>query len=70
MRWGRGGAGWVRIYANHEHVFAIIAGLRWDTSYTTDGDRSGPGWCEEMRSTNGFRLRHPLGLFHATPLAG
>lgn len=71
MRWGGGGPGsWVRIYANHEHVFAIIAGLRWDTSYTTDGDRTGPGWSEEMRPTGGFRLRHPLGLFQATPLAG
>lgn len=69
MRWGGGGAGsWVRIYANKEHVFAIIAGLRWDTSYTTDGDRSGPGWSEEMRSTGGFRVRHPLGLFQTTPL--
>ena len=33
MRWGGGGPGsWVRIYANHGHVFAVIAGLRWDTS--------------------------------------
>ena len=48
MRWGGGGAGsWVRIYANHEHVFAVIAGLRWDTSMTDDGDRTGPGWSEE-----------------------
>lgn len=70
MRWGGGGAGsWVRIYANREHVFAVIAGLRWDTSYTDDGDRSGPGWSEEMRPTGGFRLRHPLGLFRATPLS-
>ena len=70
MRWGGGGAGsWVRIYANKEHVFAVIAGLRWDTSYTDDGDRSGPGWSEEMRSTRGFRLRHPLGLFRAEPLS-
>jgi hypothetical protein len=70
MRWGGGGGGsWVRIYANKEHVFAIIAGLRWDTSYTDDGDRSGPGWSEEMRPTGGFRLRHPLGLLQATPLA-
>jgi hypothetical protein len=69
MRWGGGGPGaWVRIYANREHVFAVIAGLRWDTSMTTDGDRSGPGWSEEMRSTRGFRLRHPKGLFQATPL--
>jgi hypothetical protein len=69
MRWGGGGPGsWVRIYANHGHVFAVIAGLRWDTSYTDDGDRSGPGWSEEMRDTRGFRLRHPLGLFGAEPL--
>jgi hypothetical protein len=70
MRWGKGGAGsWVRIYANKEHVFAVIAGLRWDTSYSEDGDRTGPGWSEQMRPTNGFRLRHPLGIFQATPLA-
>lgn len=67
MHWGGGGAGsWVRIYANHEHVFAVIAGLRWDTSMTDDGDRSGPGWSEYMRSGKGFRLRHPLGLLQAT----
>lgn len=58
---------WVRIYANREHVFAVIAGLRWGTSMTDDGDRSGPGWSEYMRSGGGFRLRHPLGLLTATP---
>lgn len=69
MRWGGGGAGsWVRIYANREHVFAVIAGLRWDTSMTEDGDPSGPGWSEYMRSGKGFRLRHPLGLLTAIPL--
>lgn len=70
MRWGKGGAGsWVRIYANREHVFAVIAGLRWDTSFSEDGDRTGPGWSEEMRRTGGFRLRHPLGLEKAIPLS-
>jgi hypothetical protein len=70
MRWGGGGAGsWVRIYANHEHVFAVIAGLRWDTSMTDDDDRTGPGWSEYMRSGHGFRLRHPLGLLQAEPLS-
>jgi hypothetical protein len=70
MRWGRGGgSSWVRIYANREHVFAVIAGLRWDTSYSEDGDRTGPGWSEQMRPTGGFRLRHPLGIFKVTPLA-
>ncbi len=66
MRWGSGGPGqWVRIYANDGHVFAVIAGLRWDTSMTTESDSHGPGWSEEMRSTGGFRLRHPLGLLRA-----
>ena len=69
MRWGRGGPGsWVRIYANRGHVYAVIAGLRWDTSMTDDGDRHGPGWSETMRSGKGFRLRHPVGLFGADPL--
>lgn len=65
MRWGGGGPGsWVRIYSNREHVFAVIAGLRWDTS-SDEGDGHGPGWSEEMRSGHGFRLRHPLGLLRA-----
>jgi len=70
MRWGGGGPGsWVRIYANHGHVFAVIAGLRWDTS-SDEGDGHGPGWSEAMRSGRGFRLRHPLGLLAAEPLLG
>jgi hypothetical protein len=69
MRWGRGGpGGWVRIYANKDHVYAVIAGLRWDTSMTDDGDRHGPGWSETMRPGGGFRLRHPVGLLGAEPL--
>lgn len=63
MRWGApGGGSWVRIYANREHVFAVIAGLRWDTSFAEDGDRTGPGWSEYLRPSKGFRLRHPVGL--------
>ena len=65
MRWGgRGPGSWVRIYANPGHVYAVIAGLRWDTS-SDEGDGHGPGWSEEMRSGRGFRLRHPLGLLRA-----
>src|SRR5215203_2369995 len=46
MHWGKGGPGkWVRIYASHDHVFAVIAGLRWDTS-SDEGDGHGPGWSE------------------------
>jgi len=50
-------------------TFAVIAGLRWDTSYSTEGDRSGPGWSEYMRPRKGFRVRHPIGLLQAVPLA-
>jgi hypothetical protein len=66
MDWGGpGGGSWVRIYANKEHVYAVIAGLRWDTSFSDDGDRSGPGWSEYLRPTGGFRVRHPVGLLSA-----
>jgi hypothetical protein len=62
MHWGnKGHSSWVTIYANRGHVFMVIAGLRWDTSYVTDGDRSGPGWSTLMRSRKGFRVRHPAG---------
>jgi len=37
---------------------------------TEDGDRSGPGWSQYMRPGRSFRLRHPLGLLAAVPLAG
>ena len=58
MRYGKPGKGyWLTIYANREHVFLVVAGLRFDTSYITDGDRSGPGWSEEMRPTRGFKVR-------------
>lgn len=55
-RWGRKGKGdWITVYANSGHVYAVVAGLRWDTSMT-DGD--GPGWSKEMRSAKGFAKRH------------
>lgn len=63
MKWGKKGPNrWVKIFASKEHVFMVIAGLRWDTSYITDGDRSGPGWSEMKRPTRGFKLRHPAGI--------
>ena len=63
MKWGSKRRGkWVSIFASKEHVYMIVAGLRFDTSYITDGDRSGPGWSEYMRPAKGFRTRHPAGL--------
>lgn len=62
MKWGEsGGNDWVTIYANKEHVYMVVAGLRFDTSYITDGDRSGPGWSDYARPAKGFRVRHPAG---------
>lgn len=59
-RWGSNGAGrWVRIYANSEHVFMVIAGLRFDTTPWFPGEK-GPRWRTTVRGTKGFALRHPL----------
>jgi hypothetical protein len=55
--WGHRGRGrWISVYANSGHAYAVIAGLRWDTSMTT-GD--GPGWSKQMRSSSGYVVRHP-----------
>jgi cell wall-associated NlpC family hydrolase len=58
MHWGKPGKGqWITIYTNPSHAFAIIAGLRLDTS---GPGASGPRWRAQSRSTRGFRSRHPL----------
>ncbi len=59
-RWGSAGKGrWITIYANRRHVFAVIAGLRWDTAGDATG--TGPRWHEDMVSTRGYVARHPPG---------
>jgi hypothetical protein len=44
------------VYANSGHAYAVVAGLRWDTS----GGR-GPRWHEDMRSPKGYKVRHYTG---------
>jgi hypothetical protein len=63
-RWGVAGPGtWITVYTNPSHAFAVIAGLRLDTSAAGDPSRAkGPRWRPTLRSTRGFRARHPLGL--------
>jgi hypothetical protein len=63
MRWGEKGPGtWFTVYTNPGHAFAIIAGLRLDTSAAGDpSGRKGPRWRPTLRSTKGFRARHPEG---------
>ena len=59
-RWGSPGKGrWITIYANKRHVFAVIAGLRWDT--VGSDSETGPRWHEDMVSTAGYVARHPAG---------
>jgi hypothetical protein len=55
-KWGDKGKGkWITVYANSGHMYAVIAGLRLDTSMT---DGKGPGWSDEMRSKRGYKVRH------------
>jgi hypothetical protein len=60
MTWGRSGPGqWITIYANKDHTFIVVAGLRFDTS----GQKaSGSRWQAMDRSTKGFVVRHPDGF--------
>ena len=70
MRWGAAGRGtWITVYSNPGHAYVVIAGVRLDTS--TGGVTSrkiartaerGPRWRVALRSTRGFKARHPLGL--------
>jgi peptidoglycan hydrolase-like protein with peptidoglycan-binding domain len=58
--WGEAGPGtWITVYANADHTFMIVAGIRFDTS----GQRkAGTRWQPAERSTDGFVVRHPTGL--------
>ena len=61
-RYGKRGRGrWITIYSRDGHTFAIIAGLRLDTTDMRDGGAVGPRWYAEGRDTHGFDARHPAG---------
>jgi cell wall-associated NlpC family hydrolase len=64
LRYGARGKGqWITVYTNPGHAFAVIAGLRLDTSAAGDpAGGSGPRWRPNLRSTRGYRARHPIGL--------
>src|SRR5207247_516816 len=56
--WGLPGPGrWITVYANARHTYAVVAGLRLDTS-----GGPGPRWHAAARSGAGFTARHPAGL--------
>jgi hypothetical protein len=63
MRWGKKGPGtWFTVYTNPGHAYAVIAGLRLDTSSAGSGGGSGPRWRVKGRPSVGYKIRHPRGF--------
>jgi peptidoglycan hydrolase-like protein with peptidoglycan-binding domain len=63
MSWGRfGKRAWITVYANSGHAYAVIAGLRFDTSSGGSNNGSGPRWRTKARSSSGYVARHPAGF--------
>ena len=71
--WGESGRGrWITVYAHGGHMYAVIAGLRFDTSMRTavSARRTKRGrivrvtsrWSKRMRPTSGYTVRHFPGL--------
>lgn len=59
--WGEPGPGkWITIYANAGHIFMVVGGVRFDTSFR-DGPY-GTRWQTAKRPMSGFVVRHPAGL--------
>jgi hypothetical protein len=54
---------WITIYARDGHTFAVIAGLRLDTTpFDNYTGRWAPRWQTTDRPPHGFEARHPVGL--------
>ena len=63
MRYGERGRGrWMTIYSRSGHTFAVIAGLRLDTTDLSRGGDVGPRWYAYGRDTGGYVARHPVGM--------
>jgi peptidoglycan hydrolase-like protein with peptidoglycan-binding domain len=57
MSYGQSGPGrWITIYSNPDHVYMVVAGLRYDTSGAKPSR-----WQSAMRTGDGFTVRHPAG---------
>lgn len=60
--WGDPGPGkWITVYANADHVYMFVAGLRFDTRGDRPGS-SGPRWHRAWVDPRKFVARHPPGL--------
>ena len=54
---------WITVYARDGHTFAVIAGLRLDTTSPHNPSRRwAPRWQPTERMPRGFEARHPVGL--------
>ncbi|HMG05559.1 MAG TPA: hypothetical protein VK581_08860 [Chthoniobacterales bacterium] len=63
LRYGERGRGrWLTIYSRPGHTFAMIAGLRLDTTDFRRGGDVGPRWYTDGRDLRGFQARHPAGM--------
>lgn len=63
MRYGERGRGrWMTIYSRPGHTFAMIAGLRLDTTDLGHGGDVGPRWYVDGRDTGSYVARHPVGM--------
>jgi peptidoglycan hydrolase CwlO-like protein len=62
MTWASPGGGrWITIFTQPGHMFAVIAGLRFDTG--GPGGGNGPRWSTVMRSDSAsYNTRHPPGF--------
>jgi hypothetical protein len=61
----RGRGKWITVYARNGHTFAVIAGLRLDTTAWNTmrhDDNWAPRWQVTERPPRGFEARHPVGL--------
>jgi hypothetical protein len=63
--WGAPGIGtWITVYANKAHTYAVIAGLRFDTSAVGESlnQGRGPRWRTTLRSGTGYAARYYPGF--------
>ena len=63
LRFGTYGTGrWITLWVRSGHVFAVVAGLRLDTTPYPSRGVEGPRWRPQLRDTRAFTPRHPVGL--------
>lgn len=64
MSWNSSGVGrWVTVFANGEHAYMTVAGLRLDTSAADDpSNQQGPRWRPLRPANSGYTVRHPTSL--------